>query len=199
VEVTYKGVWFIVDNGYLDWSCTVPPMKNPISYEEIHFSEWLESVRKDVECTFGSLKKRFAIIKYGVRSGSIEQCDKVWQTCCALHNLLLFHDQLDKGWESGKKIYPSEEDDDKYDELQEDDENDNDIQFALTRLNRLTTTNVPCNYREYDDTFFEKYSIGNKRIVSKLPLEVFHERLIHHFDIRFKKNDLQWPQRTKTK
>jgi hypothetical protein len=132
VEVTYKGVWFIVDNGYLDWSCTVPPMKNPISYEEIRFSEWLESVRKDVECTFGSLKKRFAILKYGVRSGSIEQCDKVWQTCCALHNLLLFHDELDKGWESGKKIYPSEEDDDKYDELQEDDENDNDIQFALT-------------------------------------------------------------------
>ena len=24
VKVIYKGVWFIVDNGYLSWSCTVP-------------------------------------------------------------------------------------------------------------------------------------------------------------------------------
>ena len=200
VEVIYQGVWFIVDNGYLNWSCTVPPMKNPISYEQIRFSEWLESVRKDVECTFGSLKKRFAILKYGVRSGSIDTCDKVWRTCCALHNLLLFHDELDKGWDSGKKMYNKENDNDEQDdEFVGDDEDDEDIQFSLGRLNRLTTTNVPCNYTEYNDTYFDKYSIDGKRIVSKIPLEIFYERFIHHFDIRFKKNDLQWPQGTKTK
>ena len=55
-----------------------------------------------------------------------------------------------------------------------------------------------CLYFYYEN-YFKKYSVGNKRIVRKLPLEVFHERLIHHFDIRFKKNDLRWPQRTKTK
>ena len=27
VEITYKGVWFMVDNSYLSWSCTVPPAK----------------------------------------------------------------------------------------------------------------------------------------------------------------------------
>ena len=26
-EVPYIDVWFIVDNGYLAWSCTVPPIK----------------------------------------------------------------------------------------------------------------------------------------------------------------------------
>ena len=207
VEVTYKGAWFIVDNGYLNWSCTVPPMKNPMSYEEIRFSEWLESMRKDVECTFGSLKKRFAVLKYGLRSGSIEQCDKLWLTCCALHNLLLFHDKLDKGWETGKKMCPFEESDDdyeideEYDNDMDDDKDDDEdnIEFALRRLNRLKSTQVPCNYTQYDKKYFNKYTVEGKRIVSKIPLKVFHERLIHHFDIRFKKNDIEWPQRSKSK
>ena len=62
-EVTYQGTWFIVDNGYLNWAYTVPPMKNLISYEEIRLSEWLESMRKDVKCTFISLKKEIYYLK----------------------------------------------------------------------------------------------------------------------------------------
>ena len=34
-EVPYIGVWFMVDNGYLSWSCTVPQIKNGTIYEEI--------------------------------------------------------------------------------------------------------------------------------------------------------------------
>ena len=30
-EKEYVGAWFIVDNGYLNWSCTVPPMKHALS------------------------------------------------------------------------------------------------------------------------------------------------------------------------
>ena len=57
VERTYSGVWFIADNGYLPWSTTVPPYKHATSYKHIRFSEWLESMRKDIECTFGIVKK----------------------------------------------------------------------------------------------------------------------------------------------
>ena len=195
IEVTYQGAWFIVDNGYLDWSCTVPPMKDPITYQQIRFSEWLESIRKDIECTFGSLKKRFAILKYGIRLSRIEQCDKVWQTCCALHNLLLFHDKLDKGWENGQKLNVI---DDTLEEISDDDcddYDDVDVPFALSRLNRLSSTKQASNYTQYDDTFFKKYTVDGKRQVSKIPLKVFQERLIHHFDIRFKRNDIQWPKR----
>ena len=60
VKVKYKGIWFMVDNGFLDWSCTVPPVKDAHTYAVIHFSEWLESMRKDVECTFGIMKQRFS-------------------------------------------------------------------------------------------------------------------------------------------
>ena len=67
VEVDYKGVWFIVDNGSLSWSCTVPPDICGTTYEDIQFSEWLESMRKDVECLFGIMKGRFLILRYGFR------------------------------------------------------------------------------------------------------------------------------------
>ena len=79
-EVPYKGVWFMVDNGYLSWSCTVPPIKDGTTYPEIRFSEWLESMRKDVECAFGILKGRFTILRYGTRFQSITRCDQLWLT-----------------------------------------------------------------------------------------------------------------------
>ena len=37
VSIKYLGAWFLVDNGYLEWSTTVPPMKHPLTYEEIRF------------------------------------------------------------------------------------------------------------------------------------------------------------------
>ena len=39
VEVIYKGVWFMVDNGYLSWLYTVAPVKDDTSYDVIRFSE----------------------------------------------------------------------------------------------------------------------------------------------------------------
>jgi hypothetical protein len=39
----------LVDNGYLDWSVTIPPKKDPSTFGEVKFSEMLESMRKDVE------------------------------------------------------------------------------------------------------------------------------------------------------
>ena len=184
IEVIYQGAWFIVDNGYLDWSCTVPPMKHPITYEQIRFSEWIESMRKDIECTFGILKHRFAILKNGVRLGSINQCDQVWRTCCALHNRLLFVDELDKGWETGRPMYSHED-------------VNTETPFAINRLTNHPSENNVARNTEYPVNFFNKYSVNGRRIVSKMPLNVFQERLIHHFDIRFKNNDIQWPQRSK--
>ena len=187
IEVTYKGAWFIVDNGYLNWSCTVPPLKNPTTYQEIRFSEWLESMRKDVECTFGILKGRFAILKNGVRTESVEMCDKIWMTCCALHNMLLFVDGLDDNWETGGKSFYEEDNDD---EVM--------TPFAVDRLNRHEDENEEVNATETGSNEFGKYTVDGKRIVRKMPLKVFQERLIHHFDIRFKNKDIEWPKRLRT-
>ena len=110
-EVQYRGAWLLVDNGYLDWSCTVPPIKTSDSLSEIRFSQWLESLRKDVECTFGIMKGRFRLLKAGVRLHGIEAVDNVWKTCCALHNLLLDYDGFDDGddWLSDSGHFDSED------------------------------------------------------------------------------------------
>jgi len=54
IMVKYEGVYVIIDNGYLNWSCTVPPFTVTSNVDEIRWSKWLESMRKEVECTFGT-------------------------------------------------------------------------------------------------------------------------------------------------
>ena len=103
-KVTYSGVYVLVDNRYLDWSCTVPPMMMTNKISEIWWSKWVESMRKDVECTFGILKGRFRILKMGIRMDGINVVDNVWFTCCALHNWLLDIDGLTGEWVNGVPV-----------------------------------------------------------------------------------------------
>ena len=98
--VRYTGAWLIVDNGYLSWSTLIPPITNPLTWPEFRFSKWIESMRKDVECTFGILKCRFAVLKRGINLHGIEATDKIWLTCCALHNFLLEEDGLEMNWDT---------------------------------------------------------------------------------------------------
>ena len=56
VEVKYCGGWLIVDNGYLYWSVTITPMKEIMYDKDTQRSEWMESMRKDVECKFAIIK-----------------------------------------------------------------------------------------------------------------------------------------------
>ena len=58
-------------------------------------SEWIDSFRKDAKCTFGIPKGRFHILKTGISLEGPMAADRVWLTCCALHNFLLEEDGLD--------------------------------------------------------------------------------------------------------
>ena len=78
IETTHMGVWFLVDNGYLDWSTTIPPMKNPLTFEEMHFLEWLESICENIEYTFSIMKKRFHVLKYRIRLQRISGYE-IWE------------------------------------------------------------------------------------------------------------------------
>jgi DDE superfamily endonuclease len=91
VRVKYQGTWiFLVDNGYLNWATTIAPFKNTTtSLKEYRWSEWLESMRKDAESTFGILKWRWRLLKTGIRLHSHKATDMIWKACCALHNWLL--------------------------------------------------------------------------------------------------------------
>ena len=193
VEVNYVGAWFIVDNGYLNWSCTVAPIKHATSYKFIRVSEWLESMRKDVECTFGILKGRFTILKTGVKLRNFELVDQIWLTCCALHNMLLFIDGLDEGWEEGELSH--------WEKINEGCRAPKNMSFAEIRLNRdLSSQATDIDESELNDNdynFIKLATINNVRHLNLLPLKVFRKLVANHFDIRFNKNSVSWPKRVK--
>jgi len=89
----FVGYYFISDGGYM----RIPQLLFPTKHGDpndphMNWSRWVESIRKDVECVFGSLKKRFKWLKnWNVMSNQFE-IDNVFHTCCVLHNLLLAED-----------------------------------------------------------------------------------------------------------
>ena len=198
VDIIYKGVWFMVDNGYLAWSCTVPPIKNATRYNAIRFSEWLESMRKDVECFFGILKGRFRILRYGYRFHSIYRCDQLFVTCCALHNCLLMSDGLDKNWDTGGKSVWEKE----YQNSKDEGEIIG-TPFAIQRLNRLKAKESERAFSSQQAKTkskanqCKKCTVDGKRIVSSMSLSFFQQCLIEHFDICFKNNNIKWPKHMK--
>jgi len=61
VKKKYKGLWVLVNNGYLAWPTTMPPYTQAMLGSQQVWSKMVESMRKDVECTCGILKGRFQI------------------------------------------------------------------------------------------------------------------------------------------
>ena len=60
-----------------------------LSSAEGYFSTNVESVRKDVECTFGIIKKRWRILNNGFYQRDMALCEKIFVTCCCLNNFML--------------------------------------------------------------------------------------------------------------
>ena len=211
IKKKYKGPWLIVDNGYHQWSVTIPPFKNTTSWKEVRFSAWLESIRKDVECTFGILKGRWRILKSGIRLEGLENADKVWKTCCALHNYLLEIDGLDDKWELG---VPS----DWEGSLGEQEEED------ITNIAALRRLNNPEAARHFDssgmgygndrqedenddsdvDSASDSESIAESDVqhtddeyiipVRNLSFNTFRQKLVNHFDIMYQRKEIVWPK-----
>ena len=193
----------------------MPPIKRTCSQQEIRFSQWLESIRKDVECTFGILKGRFRILKTGIRLNGQQAADRVFLTCCALHNWLLEVDGLDDKWEEGMKS--RWERTLGYHDLQDVEEH---LPEAITRLmspaemraydvsgmgygprrgDEDGVINVP-NYNpmhltRHEQRQCERHERMRVRVVKDLSLSYFRHKLIQHFDIAFQRNEIVWPGR----
>jgi hypothetical protein len=203
ITVKYKGVYVIVDNGYLNWSCTVPPFTVTSNVDEIRWSKWTESMRKDVECTFGILKGRWRILKAGVRIHGVDGVDEVWFTCCALHNWLLDIDGLNGEWENG---VPTSDWEGTMGDMDFEGLHDG-VAHTIARLG----TNL--NPRNYDssgmgpgnDLVGEVYDvcdsdseegedISTSLTINNLSLPFFRRQLVTHFSILFERNLIIWPK-----
>lgn len=97
--IRMQGAWIIADNGYhTRWSQLMSGKMAPSSTVELFVTNVMTSWRKDVECVFGILKKRFLILKYGLRLRDIASIQSVILACAILHNMLLKFDGLHE-WE----------------------------------------------------------------------------------------------------
>ena len=205
ISVKYKGVYVIVDNGYLQWSCTVPPFTVTSDMDEIRWSKWLESMRKDVECTFGILKGRWRILKSGIRIEGVDSVDKVWLTCCALHNWLLEIDGLNAEW-SEISITGS----DWEGELGDCDFEGINVRvpWSLARLSqRLDPRTLDLSgmgpgidvseqrMQPDQDDHTNPAGVNGVKLVKGMSLKVFRRKLVNHFKILFARNEIKWPTR----
>jgi len=89
------GAYLICDAGYPKSSCFIYPLHHRLSRQHILWSEWLESVRKDVECTFAILKQRFRFLKNPIDYHDKHIVESAFHTCCIVHNLILCYEGRD--------------------------------------------------------------------------------------------------------
>ena len=91
------------------WKQFQAPTGFPRNNKEVTFSDWLKSIRKDVECGFGILKKRFRCLKLPFTVKNIKEIEYIFVTCCMLHNMLLDIrlGSLHGGWSQDEVIPPT--------------------------------------------------------------------------------------------
>ncbi len=143
-------------------------------------------------------------MKSGVHLHSTESVDRVWLTCCALHNWLLEVDGLDQPWDGVNATTTEWESD--LGQL-----DDTDVPLALRRIMS------PAEIRGYDSSTVGGRSTNDTitgddagensisvdaddasdevRKVRHLSLDYFRSKLVEHFNIKFDRNEIIWPRR----
>jgi hypothetical protein len=139
-----------------------------------------------------------------VRLHSTQSVDRVWLTCCALHNWLLEIDGLDQTWD-GVSATASEWEGE-FGELEE-------VDAPMAIRNLLSTAQIreydtstiggmmDVDYEEEDDDDDDEDMAdvldesGDGVInVRNLSLDYFRSKLVEHFDIKFQRGEINWPQ-----
>ncbi len=76
-------------------------MTDRFSVHEVVWSEWLESVRKDIECFFGILKARFRFLRNCIQHHDPAVLEAAFHTACIIHNMLHSSDGMSRfDWHS---------------------------------------------------------------------------------------------------
>lgn len=146
------------------------------------------------------MKSRFAVLKRGITLHGIEATDKIWLTCCALHNFLLEEDGLEMDWDSC-------------------DPNDNSVRGEETHISGIGRGNDGAAVGMGNDdsmeedthrTFHEGTDDDDSNSDTEPPIQnpsapikvwkltraKFRDRLVENFDIRWTRNEVVWPSRT---
>ena len=83
-----------VDGCHYRWPQSLDGYKRALNNDEMLYQEHQANVRKDVECAFGILKKRFHMLRlpFLVRDGI--DIEKIFKTCMIIY----FNSDMDASW-----------------------------------------------------------------------------------------------------
>jgi hypothetical protein len=183
--IVEKGLYLLVDGGYHKWRIMQCPMKHTVIEEEIRWSEFAESVRKDVECSFGILKKRFQFLKNAIQWHSKSDIDNAVFSCVILHNMLHEYDGYDERWEA--EITNTH--------------NDEEEQLCLNKIRRrvvraLENTSDNSNVGNLDNNINNIQLANTLDIVPSVEISTEHgilrDMLVKHLDWQYLNDKLRW-------
>jgi len=190
------GGYLIVDGGYQPVSWLMNPFSSGCSADEKRWSEWLESVRKDIECTFGILKARFRLFDMPLRFHRFSDIEYAWKSACILHNMNITYNGNDLAdWE--RNINWSYLDPD-FDTLEgnqvlgddialmndyyEEEASSHRYRRPLGHQQRIVTDNTESGSEFHGRNTYHYY---DKR-----------QQLVGHFNVMFKLGLVKWPRRS---
>jgi Plant transposon protein len=85
----YNMGYYLADGIYPSWPVFMKGVPVPQADKHRFFSQRQASLRKDVECAFGLLKKRFNILAIPGRSYSQRTLGLIMRACVILHNMII--------------------------------------------------------------------------------------------------------------
>ena len=192
-----SGGYVIVDGGYQQTSWLINPFGSACTIEEKRWSEWLESVRKDIECTFGILKARFRLFDQPLRFHKFEQIENAWKTCCILHNMLITYNCNDlEDWEKNINWSYIDPYFDTVDGAEVEDENVNTMNDYFAARSPLEVRARNRRNRDppivFDTTDLGSVFCGNN------DFDYYNKRqqLVRHWNFRWRLGLVKWPRRS---
>ncbi len=196
---TWEGVYFLSDQGYSKQRAFMDPTSVCFSHAERLFSEWIEAVRKDVECFFGILKARFRFLKNAVRYGSLKAINDAFRTCCVLHNMLLEYN-LDQtiNWAG---IHPDQKfaENDTYAENTEDTAEETEEETKLEEMEEMFTEDDPVVSPVTGQDSGEEFLVTSH---NKFDSDQYYElktSLRKHFIYQWNRRLIRWPRKSTRK
>jgi hypothetical protein len=81
--------YVLTDGIYPSWACFMKAMSNPMDEMEQLFAWKVAAVRKDIERSFGILRKRFSFLKQPCRLWYVEDIGTLVKCCLCLHNMIV--------------------------------------------------------------------------------------------------------------
>jgi Plant transposon protein len=181
-----KGLYLLVDGGYHKWRIMQCPFKHTTDEDKIRWSEFAEAIRKDVECSFGILKKRFQFLKNAITWHRKSDIDNAVFSCVTLHNMLHEFDGYDVRWEL---------------EI-ENTHNDTEEQICLNKIRRRVVRAL----ENKDDNSCIGHMIHNMNNISfanaidnvaveiSTEHELLQNKLIRHLNMQYLNGTLRWLQ-----